>query len=228
MNDSVNNASNIILYHGSRGGIVGGIEPKSRVRCDFGKGFYMGTNPEQAKTLVSNDQAPFFYKLKLDISTIPQERILRLDGMDWAYFVLFNRGRLDDVKKSDLYKSCRHLADNKDLIIGPIADDAMNDVMTRFIHGDITDKAFLECIRGLDYGIQYVAKTKLACNCIEIISEKELFGKELDDAVRLSGLRRQEGRSMADTMQLKYRREGNYFDEILETVRIKGDPGKHL
>lgn len=29
----------VILYHGSRGGIEGGIKPVSRERCDFGKGF---------------------------------------------------------------------------------------------------------------------------------------------------------------------------------------------
>ena len=32
----------VILYHGSRGGIQGKIRPCSRLRCDFGKGFYMG------------------------------------------------------------------------------------------------------------------------------------------------------------------------------------------
>lgn len=32
----------LILYHGSRGGIVGKIEPKNRLRCDFGAGLYMG------------------------------------------------------------------------------------------------------------------------------------------------------------------------------------------
>ena len=39
----------LILYHGSRGGLHGPIAPKSRVRCDFGKGFYMGTDENQAK-----------------------------------------------------------------------------------------------------------------------------------------------------------------------------------
>ena len=38
-----------ILFHGSRGGIDGNIKPISRVRCDFGKGFYMGEDSNQAK-----------------------------------------------------------------------------------------------------------------------------------------------------------------------------------
>lgn len=218
----------IILYHGSRGGIVGAIAPTSRARCDFGAGFYMGTNPDQAKTLVSNDQAPYFYKLELDLSGLSTDRVLRLDGMEWAYFVLYNRGRLDSVKKSALYKQCAQLASYKDIIIGPIADDAMNEVMSRFIHGDVTDKAFLECIRGLDYGIQYVAKTEAACGCVTILEEKEIYGKELDDAALLAEKRRKEGRDLADVMQRRYRREGRFFDEILQELRQKSDRGPEL
>lgn len=40
----------LILYHGSRGGIQGPIAPKSRSRCDFGfQGFYMGTYESQGR-----------------------------------------------------------------------------------------------------------------------------------------------------------------------------------
>lgn len=31
----------VLLYHGSKSGIDGEIEPKSRKQCDFGKGFYI-------------------------------------------------------------------------------------------------------------------------------------------------------------------------------------------
>lgn len=34
----------VTLYHGSKSGIRGDIAPISRERCDFGKGFYMGTD----------------------------------------------------------------------------------------------------------------------------------------------------------------------------------------
>ena len=44
----------ILLYHGSKSGIEGNIEPKSRSKCDFGKGFYMGTEPGQALPQISS------------------------------------------------------------------------------------------------------------------------------------------------------------------------------
>ncbi len=52
----------LILYHGSRGGLQGPIAPKSRVRCDFGEGFYMGTDENQAKASVASDETPYIYE----------------------------------------------------------------------------------------------------------------------------------------------------------------------
>ena len=46
------NSGKIILYHGSKSGINGPIAPISTDRCDFGKGFYMGTDRNQPLTLL--------------------------------------------------------------------------------------------------------------------------------------------------------------------------------
>ena len=46
-------AGRVLLYHGSKAGIVGVIEPKSRKQCDFVQVFYMGTEPSQALTLIA-------------------------------------------------------------------------------------------------------------------------------------------------------------------------------
>ena len=46
------NSGRNIFYHGSKKGIVGIIAPLSRVECDFGQGFYMGSDPLQPLTLI--------------------------------------------------------------------------------------------------------------------------------------------------------------------------------
>ena len=51
----------VLLYHGSKSGIEGKIEPKSRSQCDFGKGFYMGTDPSQALTLICDYDKSKYY-----------------------------------------------------------------------------------------------------------------------------------------------------------------------
>lgn len=43
---------------GSKKGIVGKIASISREYCDFGKGFYCGTNPMQPLTLISSEVQP--------------------------------------------------------------------------------------------------------------------------------------------------------------------------
>ncbi len=44
----------VTLYHGSKSGIRGAIAPISRERCDFGKGFYMGTDQTQQMKFAGN------------------------------------------------------------------------------------------------------------------------------------------------------------------------------
>lgn len=95
----------IVLYHGSRGGIKGEIQPISRVRCDFGKGFYMGESQEQVKGLIADDTSPIFYTVKFKLSEIPMDRILVLDGMNWVYAVLANRKRIPEFNDLALAKS---------------------------------------------------------------------------------------------------------------------------
>lgn len=46
-NQIITSNEKIILLHGSKSGIEGMIAPNSREKCDFGKGFYMGTEQTQ-------------------------------------------------------------------------------------------------------------------------------------------------------------------------------------
>ena len=206
----------VMLFHGSRGGIQGTIQPQSRVRCDFGRGFYMGTNPIQAKSLVASDANPYFYELNLKLSRIPESRILQLNGLDWAYFVLYNRCRLESINNTKFYQKYQTMEKQYDVIIGPIADDNMSRVIKDFVNCRITDKALLESISAIDYGIQYVAKSPLACMCIEKVSEIMLPDEVTIPLLIQNAQRRQEGLDVAEKMIRKYNRQGNLLNEILE------------
>lgn len=83
----------VTLYHGSKSGIRGKIAPISRERCDFGKGFYMGTDRTQPLTLICNYPDARIYTLSADLSDL---RILDIEvGLDWALLVAYNRGKMD-------------------------------------------------------------------------------------------------------------------------------------
>jgi len=206
----------IILYHGSRGGIEGPIKPHSRLKCDFGKGFYMGENPQQVKGLVVEDMEPIFYTLKLKLSEIPEEKILILDNESWLHTVLACRKKVPEFLNLNIAKEALRNLNKYDIIVGPIGDDKMNDAMQAYANGYLTDKGLLACLQYVNFGNQFVAKTEFACSKIEIMSSREITGKEADDTRDYSRQKRMESRDIVNQMIRKHRNNGIYIDELLE------------
>ena len=218
---------NIQLYHGSRTGIIGPIQPKSRPNCDFGSGFYMGTKIEQVRSLIYNEKNPMLYTIDLHLENIPDNRILTLSGMDWAFYVLYNRNKLEKIKDTLLYKKISELGNNKDVIIGPIADDNLNSVMKDFTKGKFTDKIFLESIRCIDYGVQYVAKTNVACQQAIISSEKKLDLTLYDEYQTYRTDRRTENNQKIEIINELYNGEGKNLKQILNEYQNQ-DPTEYI
>lgn len=65
-------------------------------------------------------------------------------------------------------------------------------------------------------GKQYAALTEKACKKIKIIEEQEISEYDRDKLKRLSEVNRSEGIAKAEEICRKYRREGQFFDEILK------------
>lgn len=204
----------VILYHGSKSGIRGAIAPVSRERCDFGKGFYMGTDRIQPLTLICNYPNAKIYTLSVDLSGL---KILNVEvGLDWALLVAYNRGKMDAVKHSSIYERFVNLSKNCDMITGYIANDRMFVVLDRFFNGEITDMALINSLSALKLGKQYAALTEKACQKIKILDEQILTGAERDKLKQESEANRSKGIAMAEEICRKYRRDGRFFDEILE------------
>lgn len=204
----------IKLYHGSRSGIKGPIVPKSRMECDFGCGFYMGTNVNQPLTLIYNAEDPVLYTVEIDLEGL---NVLELDrNIEWAMVVAYHRGYLDAFKHTDLYRYISKLVSGKDLIQGAIADDRMFIVLDRFFNGVITDEALIHCLSDLDLGIQYVAVTEKACKQIKILEQRKLTDSEKTELKVLSDNNRKIGVDLVNSVSRQYRRIGKYFDEIVE------------
>ena len=202
-----------IFYHGSKKGIVGDIAPVSHEECDFGRGFYMGTGTLQPLTLVCAEDKPKFYAVEFDLSDL---KVLEVEiGMDWAMMIAYYRKQMEHVTHTPIYEKYAHFADGYDVIVGYIANDRMYTELARFFNGTITDTALLQCLAVLDLGKQYVAITQKACDQIRILEERDLHLLERLALQDKSVQRRNEGIAMADEVVKKYRREGQFFDEIL-------------
>lgn len=204
----------VTLYHGSKSGIHGSIAPASRNRCDFGKGFYMGTERMQPLTLICNYPDASLYTLSVDLSGL---KILDVErGLDWALLVAYHRGKMESAKGSALYRRIAGLRKDCDMISGYIADDRMFVVLDRFFNGEITDQALINSLSALKLGRQYVACTDKACGQIKILDEQKLTDSDRDSLKRYSEENRSRGIAMADEICRKFRRDGRFFDEILE------------
>ena len=204
----------LVLYHGSKKGIVGDIAPISRDECDFGSGFYMGTNTLQPLTLVCNENKPKFYTVELDLTGL---KVLSVEiGMDWAMLIAYYRKEMESAKGTAIYEKYAHMADGYDVIIGYIANDRMYTELSRFFNRTLTDVALINCLSALDLGKQYVAISEKACRQIKILKEEPLSQLELSLLKDMSAERRKEGIALAEEIEVKYRREGKFFDEILK------------
>ena len=99
---------------------------------------------------------------------------------------------------------------------GSIANDRMFFVIDNFFIGNITDAALINSLSALELGKQYVAVTQKGCDAVRIEKEipisylEKLFMKEVSEANRVKGT------SLSNDICKNYRREGLYFDEILE------------
>ena len=203
----------LILYHGSKKGITGDVAPISREECDFGRGFYMGTSTLQPLTLICNEDKPKFYAVELDLTGL---KVLTVDiGMDWAMLIAYHRKEMESAKGTAVYEKYAHMADGYDVIIGYIANDRMYTELFRFFNKTLTDVALIHCLSALDLGKQYVAISEKACRQISILKEEPLSPLELALLKDMSAERRKEGVALAEEIEVKYRREGKFFDEIL-------------
>lgn len=204
----------VLLYHGSKSGIDGSIAPLSRKQCDFGKGFYMGTEPAQALTLICDYEKSKFY-----IISIGTDELAHLEvpaDIEWAMIVAYHRGRMEKIKGSPFYNKYRDLTADKDLIIGSIANDRMFYVIDNFFIGSITDAALVNSLSALQLGKQYVAVTQKGCDSVRIEYELPLSHLEKLVIRDIAEENRARGVSLANDICKNYRREGKFFDEILD------------
>ena len=214
-------AGRILLYHGSKSGIEGTIEPKSRKQCDFGKGFYMGTEPSQALTLICDYEKSKFYIISIDTNSL-----VTLDvpaDIDWAMLVAYNRGRMEKISGAPFYNRYRDMIAGKDLIVGSIANDRMFYVIDNFFIGNVTDAALIHSLSALQLGKQYVAVSQRGCDAVRIESEVNLSYIERLYMKGVAEENRAKGISLANDICKKYRREGKFFDEILDEAKAGGE-----
>ena len=129
---------------------------------------------------------------------------------------------MEKIKGSKFYNKYSSMTSDKDLAIGSIANDRMFYVIDNFFLENITDAALVNCLSALQLGKQYVAITKKACKAIKVEKEITLSFFEKKVLRKASEENRQKGIELANEICKSHRREGKFFDEILNDA-LRGD-----
>lgn len=157
------------LYHGSNVKIEQIDLSRSKRGKDFGKGFYLNANADQAMemakrtTRISNEGKPTLTSFDFDdikakdmgltIKVFPDYTI------EWAEFVVMNRNNNSDRN-----------AHSYDIVIGPIADDTVGVQIRRYIMGYVSASKLVEELKYKgDRAVQYYFSTQRAIELLKII-----------------------------------------------------------
>ena len=152
----------IELYHGSNISIDKIDLSYSRKGKDFGCGFYLNPNREQAmdmtvrttQRMMAGEPVVNTYLFDDDLlkdNSPLSIKIFAEYSIEWAKFVLMNRRSLNKISLHSY-----------DIVIGSIANDTVGLQMQRFIQGYISIERMIEELRFNKPSIQYYFGTEAA------------------------------------------------------------------
>jgi len=169
----------MILYHGTNQKL-GNIDfDKSRLRTDFGKGFYMSDKLGNAhdwaidKSTVSEIPTVMRYEIDNALFTDDIVSCLRFDNptIEWLDFVRDNRRKITEDKGSN---EPRH---SYDVVSGPIANDKVAIAVDKYCRGKLTAEETLIEIKAIKNVFQLSMHTELALTYIRSISYSQHINK---------------------------------------------------
>ena len=152
----------MILYHGSDVEVKEPMLLKVQRELDFGKGFYTTSDLEQAAKWAKRtakrrgvDKA-FVTVYEVDNIDINNIRLLNFDSpnKDWLDFVVKNR-------------KGEYIADNWDVISGPVADDQTAQVIDLYLDGLYDEEEAIRRFLTQKLKDQYTFKTLEAINLLK-------------------------------------------------------------
>ena len=135
----------IQLYHGSTVDIDCIDLQKSRPNKDFGRGFYLSADRQQAWRMgefkaLTEGGVPVMNTYLFDetVLTSGELRVLTFEGYtrEWAEFIFLNRNNRSTKPAHDY-----------DIVYGPIANDRVGVQIGKYEAGDITLDQFLENLK---------------------------------------------------------------------------------
>lgn len=205
-----------ILFHGCSYEIVGEIDySHSKEKIDFGRGFYLGESYKQAASFVSNNKQGSVYMFKLNEAELS---VLEFDvGLDWMLAVSYFRETINEqYRNSKKVREIINKINKADVIIAPIADNSVYEIMNQFARGDITDLQACHSLSASYLGKQHVLKSEKALKYLVPLHRFYLCGREKDYYANIKIEENHLANSKVEASKIQFRRKGCYIEELLK------------
>lgn len=204
----------MLFFHGSKYGFEEIDYKGSKSDSDFSNGFYCSDNIDSAISFVENCRHSSVYAFKANVSKLTSYEF-NCD-LDWMLAISYYRGRLKEYKDCKFINNIIKKIDKADLIIAPIADNKMFEVLNKFVDGEISSTQALHSLSASRLGKQYVFKNKKAISSLEFIDRFYLCDEERKYSKLLSIDNSNIIQTKLDLARREYRNEGKFIDEIFE------------
>ena len=207
---------NIVLFHGAKKEFTMpiDIDNNSKNNNDFGKGFYLGENYEQAANYISTINTNKVYAFRLNTDDL---KIYKFDVDNrWMLAIAYFRGWIKDYESHNIVKKILKAIDDVDVIVAPIADNRMFDIINEFVENEITDEQCRHALAATNLGYQYVLKTKKAVGSITYLQEMFVCSKEKKICTESRFALINNGLQKVKIARIEYKNKGHYIEEILK------------
>ena len=208
--------TNKVLFHGSKSNEINFPLDLSysKLNNDFGVGFYLGENYRQAATYIANGNSVSVYAFNLNLNGL---RIKKFNvDKEWMIAIAYYRGWLKEYLNHPYVEKILSSVDEHDIIIAPIADNRMFDIISEFVRGEITDLQCEHALAATNLGFQYVLKSENALKNISLIKPLYVCSREKEKLVNLRLEMSDLSQDKVRVARIEYRGKGQYIDELLK------------
>lgn len=138
----------------------------SRISRDFGAGFYLTTDYNQAsdwankKVITLESGTPYVSKFEYYENNELKVKKFNEPSIEWFDYVVLNR-------------TSKNINNNYDIVIGPIANDSTYEVLNLYIRGVITKENAISKLKKFKLKDQYAFKTDASLNLLTFVGESK-------------------------------------------------------
>lgn len=204
----------LVLFHGASKTIEEIKANGSRDNCDFENGFYLGETYSQASSFVYDVPLSSVYSFTFDLTDL---KVVKFEtNIEWMLLVCHFRKMINEFDNNSIILDLLSKIEDADVIIAPIADNKMFNIMRQFGEGDITTIQAIHSLATSGLGNQYVLKTEKAISHLKEIERLFISSSERQAISKIMEDRGSEIDTKLKLSKREFRGEGQYIDELFK------------